>query len=72
MYSTSEQKLFNLLHYPENPKGNNMQYILFVINQTQSMTPKENLNLCLYQAFFCYYFITINQNKTQDALIFTK
>ena len=24
IYSTREQKLFNLLHYPENPKGYNM------------------------------------------------
>ena len=71
MYSTSEQKLFNLLHYPENPKQNNMQYILLV-NQTQSMTPQKPLNSCPCQAFFCYCFITINQNKTQDALIFTK
>ena len=71
MYSTSEQKLFNLLYHPENPKGNNMQYILFV-NQTQFMAPQKTLNSCPYQAFFCYCFITIHQNKTWDALIYTK
>ena len=48
-----------------------MQYILF-FNQTQSMTPQKTLNSWPYQAFFCHCFITINQNKTQDALIFTK
>ena len=67
MFSKSEQKLFDLLYYPENPKGNNMQYILLV-NKTQSMAPQKTLNSCPYQAFSCYCFININQNKSQDAL----
>ena len=44
-----------------------MQYLLFV-NQNQSMRPQKTLNSCPYQAFSCYYFITIIQNKSQDAL----